>query len=217
MAGSLERPVLLVEGDDDLHSLAHLLIRKGINYDAKPWPALYPEIAVAGDVAKLMKAIRLAVSVANGRSVGFVLDADADLMNRWGEVRRELLKVGIDAPTAPVPTGFIGHSDRYQARVGVWLMPDNERDGSLEDFLKTLIADGDSLIEHASTTTDSASRLGAKFRPIDRTKAVIHAWLAWQEDPGRPYGKAIRYRYFSCDSVVAESFVTWFRSLYGIS
>jgi hypothetical protein len=217
VAGTLERPALHVEGDDDLHSLAHLLIRNGINYDERPWPALFPEITVAGDVGRMLRAIPTAIQVSNGRSVGFVLDADADLMTRWSEVRQQLLKAGMDAPATPDPAGFIGDAERYKARVGVWMMPDNQRGGSLEDFLATLISDADSLIDHAATSTDGASRLGAKFRPIDRTKAVIHAWLAWQEDPGRPYGKAIRYRYFSSDSAIAQAFVTWFRRLYGIS
>jgi len=31
------------------------------------------------------------------------------------------------------------------------------------------------------------------------TKALIHTWLAWQDDPGTPLGQAITKRYFDAD------------------
>ena len=34
--------------------------------------------------------------------------------------------------------GFVGESVSYRTRVGVWLTPDNEREGTLEHFLETL-------------------------------------------------------------------------------
>ena len=38
---SLERSLLYVEGDDDLHAICHLLIQ---DYDQKPWPDRFPEV-----------------------------------------------------------------------------------------------------------------------------------------------------------------------------
>ena len=109
----------------------------------------------------------------------------------------------------------MGKSQAYRTRVGVWLMPDNQRIGTLEDFLRTLVEDADSLLPHAQESTTQAKKThGADFRDMDEQKAVLHAWLAWQEVPGLPYGTAIRARYFRQDSPVAERFVAWFRRLF---
>jgi hypothetical protein len=45
-------------------------------------------------------------------------------------------------------------------------------------------------------------------------KARIHTWLAWQENPGLPFGTAITARYFGADSQEALKFVNWFNLLF---
>ena len=96
-------------------------------------------------------------------------------------------------------------------------MPDNRQSGMLEDFLQTLIADEDSLIEFARTATTEAKQThGATFPDAHEAKAQIRAWLAWQEKPGLPFGTAIRERFFRDDSPVATVFVNWFKQLYQI-
>jgi hypothetical protein len=217
MAALLERPVLHVEGKDDKHALINLLIRHGIDYDSKPWPAPYPTVAAAGSIEDLLKIIPVAVKGSGNRPVGFVLDADTPLDQRWQAARDRLRRVAIDVPDRPPPEGFVAESSRYKSRVGVWLMPDNEHDGTLEIFLRELIREPDPLIVHAESSTDEARRQGASFRDVDRLKAVIYAWLAWQHEPGRPYGQAIRARYFGQDSPAAARFVAWFRRLYAIA
>jgi len=216
MAGSLERSTLHVEGPDDVHSIIHLLIHHGIDYDAKPWPAGFPELKKAEGIGKLLEAIETAITLGTGRSIGFVLDADIDVTNRWRRVRDRLKKAGVNAPTALSPDGFIGESQDYRCRVGVWLMPDNVRSGALETFLRDLIHEQDPLISHAQASTDSAKNLGAKFALSVQLKAVLPTWLAWQVEPGLPYGSAIRARYFRHDTAAALSFVAWFKTLYGL-
>jgi hypothetical protein len=52
----------------------------------------------------------------------------------------------------------------------------------------------------------------------DRTsKANIHTWLAWQEEPGKPMGQAITAKYLNPKSKQAELFVNWLRALFAIS
>ncbi|MFH0981057.1 MAG: DUF3226 domain-containing protein [Planctomycetota bacterium] len=205
-----------VEGTDDKHSIVHLLIRHDLDYDSKPWAPAFPIIAEQGSIDTLLEGVETAVQVSGRRAVGFVLDADSPLVERWDAIRDRLRRVNVDAPDHPLPVGFVGMSSRYQSRVGVWLMPDNQHDGALEHFLRTLIDDRDILIGHAQSATKTAGDLGARFRDTDTLKAVIHAWLAWQEEPGRPYGTAIRARFFRHDSAAANAFVAWFRRLYEI-
>ena len=100
----------------------------------------------------------------------------------------------------------------YGVRVGVWLMPDNRRIGALEDFLQDLIDDSDVLLPHARESTARAKAKGARFPDKDSKKALVHTWLAWQEEPGRPYGVAIKARYLRDDSDAAERFVAVVRA-----
>jgi hypothetical protein len=95
-------------------------------------------------------------------------------------------------------------------------MPDNQRDGKLENFLAELIAADDPLIGHAQKATAEARGLGATFSVPDVIKAEVHSWLAWQDEPGKPYGQAMMARYFQHDAAVAARFVAWFRRLYGL-
>lgn len=211
---SLGNPDLHVEGEDDLHAIAHLLIQHGIDYDTKR--SELPQIRIAGSVQKLLDGVQTAVILSNKRAVGFVLDADSPLLERWREVRERLATVQVETPETPLANGFIGSSEAHLARVGVWLMPDNQQDGKLETFLQTLVAERDRLLDHSKEATCRAKQLGARFTEADQDKAVIRAWLAWQEEPGMPYGRAIRRRYFRHKSPAANAFVAWFRSLYGI-
>lgn len=93
-------------------------------------------------------------------------------------------------------------------------MPDNQQTGALEHFLASLVGTGDRLLAHARDSTGQATELGAKFAAKDTDKAIVHAWLAWQEKPGLPYGTALRAKYFRHDAPVAKAFVAWFRRLY---
>lgn len=74
----------------------------------------------------------------------------------------------------------------------------------------------DPLFPHAEESTIRAKELNAHFSEEDSSNASLHAWLAWQKEPGLPYGSAIRARYFRHDSQAAQSFVIWFRELFGI-
>ena len=211
-----ERSKLRVEGTDDKHTILHLLIRHGIDFKQETCPAWVPWIEQAEDKDKLLLSVKVSVRTNTDRAVGFVLDADSSLQDRWRAMSSRLRDVGVDdVPEDIPPEGFVGESQKYRTRVGVWLMPDNQREGALEDFIRTLVEEADPLLPHARESTIQAKKLhGANYRDVDEKKAVLHAWLAWQEEPGLPYGTAIRARYFRQDSPVAERFVAWFRRVF---
>ena len=71
MASMDDRSRLHVEGEDDRHAICHLLIRHGIDYDQRPWPRHFPRIQEIGGKDPLLDGIETAVSVSNGRSIGF--------------------------------------------------------------------------------------------------------------------------------------------------
>ncbi len=207
---------LLVEGKDDLHTIHHLLSSHGIESELSPKPPPKGLIGIheKHDVDKLLKSVHLEVSTNSGGIVGFVLDADTSPRDRWRDISVRLKEEGVDMPKKSPRGGFIGKS-KYNSRVGVWIMPDNQHEGAIEHFLQSLISDNDQLLHHARNSTDVAKRdYGARFRPASTKKAVLHAWLAWQKRPGVPYGTAIKAEYFRNDSLLARDFVSWCRRLF---
>ena len=212
-----EASILWVEGKDDLHAIRHLLWRHGVDCEQIPVDikaAGNSEDESSGGRDPLLEGMQTAVMASTGRAAGFVLDADEVAENRWRAVCGRLEGVGLTLPDEIPSSGYVGHAGEYQARVGVWLMPDNRRSGALEEFLQDLVASRDSVLQVAEESTDLAKNRGAPFPDSHRRKAVLHAWLAWQESPGLPYGSAIRARYFRHDSPEALAFVEWFKSLF---
>ena len=212
-----EASILWVEGKDDLHAIGHLLSRHGVDCEQIPVAIKPPggsEDEAAGGRDPLLEGMQTAVMTSTGRAAGFVLDADEVAQDRWRAVCGRLEGVGLTLPDEIPGSGYVGHAGAYQARVGVWLMPDNRRSGALEEFLQDLVDSRDSVFPIAEESTDLAKGRGAPFPDSQRRKAVLHAWLAWQERPGLPYGSAIRARYFRHDSPEALAFVEWFKSVF---
>lgn len=215
MAVNVARSQLHVEGKDDLNSIANLVKMYGIDWQVDP---VAPQIKELGSVEKLLEIIEVAVSLSSGRVNGFVLDADETVESRWESVRNRLLNAGVESvPCQPPADGYIGYSSRYKSQVGVWIMPDNVRDGSLEMFLQDLIEENDLLIGHAEQSTKQARTLGAAVALKDELKAIIHAWLAWQAKPGLPYGSAIAAKYFCHDKELGKHFVRWYIKLFQLN
>lgn len=201
---------LLVEGPDDRHSVIHLMKRHGINWDDPQ--VVLPCVYDCGGLDPLLASLGVAAK-SYGR-LRFVVDANADMQNRWTRAKEALARVGVALPDRPSPDGIVVEGISADWRVGAWLMPDNQNRGRLEDFLSKLIPPNDPCWDHAKEATARAKALGATFAEEDTCKANIHTWLAWQENPGLPFGTAITARYFAVDSPEAQRFVQWFKRLF---
>lgn len=117
---------LLVEGPDDQHTIVHPTRAHGVDWDSDGSSA--PYIHAAGGIDKALR--ELSTSVRVQRRLGVVLDADDSASSRWEDVRRAL---GVTSAPEELPReGYIGIAENG-CRVGVWLIPDNRRSGSLED------------------------------------------------------------------------------------
>ncbi len=117
-----------------------------------------------------------------------------------------------DIPDEAPRKGFVSMGDR-RPRIGIWLMPDNRSPGMLEDFAAALVPEGDALWLVANSTVDGLAEDVRRFRPVHRAKAVVHTWLAWQEEPGTPLGLAIKKRYLEPTMPSGHDFVAWVRRL----
>ena len=177
----------MVEGTDDEHVLNHDLWESDIPH--------LDEVEQYGSVEKLIESIevRLPLLIEEGDVVGVVIDADTDISARWQSIRDRITDIGYqNVPDQPDPDGTIldPPAGTYLPRLGVWIMPDNQTSGILEDFLRFLVPQPNILFDHARDSVAAIPEDERRFKQLYEPKAVIHTWLAWQEDP-RPFGTAI--------------------------
>jgi hypothetical protein len=102
-------------------------------------------------------------------------------------------------------------------KLGVWLMPDNQSRGMLETFLMYLAPqDNDAVLRYAAEACRTAKEMGAPFKEAQTTKAEIHTWLAWQDEPGRQLHQAVKERLLNPNAPYARPFLNWFRKLFEV-
>ena len=203
--------ILLVEGTDDEHVLKHICGKRGIPH--------LDEVEKYGSVEKLIESIevRLPLLIEEGDVVGIVIDADTDISARWQSVRDRITNIGYqNVPDQPDPGGTIldPPAGTYLPRLGVWIMPNNQTSGILEDFLRFLVPQPNILFDHAKASVAAIPEGEQRFKPLDEPKAVIHTWLAWQKDPGLPFGTAITARFLDPNVPEANVLVAWLKRLF---
>jgi hypothetical protein len=199
--------VLLVEGKDDCHVVMSLCNHFGVPETFGPYEC--------GGVDQLLKRLNALISAPDPPDViGVLLDADADLGNRWQQIKSKLNHYGYEFPTNPVANGTIIEMAGGLPKLGIWLMPNNQIEGMLEDFCLEMITDKNRLAAEAAVTKAEQDRI-TTFIPNHRAKAIVHTFLAWQNEPGDPLGLAITRQALLPETDTAKTFVDWLKQLFG--
>jgi hypothetical protein len=214
----MNRCVLLVEGKDDVHVVKHLCEAHGIQvagqFHIHP-PSGEAEYQDAG-VDRLLDQVPLSLKTDIDR-LAVILDADENAESRWIQLRDRLRRAGFGpVPDVPETAGTIMQFDLETrvARLGVWIMPDNRLPGMLENFLACLVPAGDKMLPHVDRFLDEISPEDRLFTVQHRPKARIHTYLAIQEQPGKPLGLAITFKYLDAKrGDVVGPFLAWLRTV----
>ncbi|WP_295583382.1 DUF3226 domain-containing protein [uncultured Lamprocystis sp.] len=196
--------VLMVEGPDDEHVVKHICDQRQLG--------MIEKIRAYGGKDSLIEGIGVRLKESDIAVLGIILDADTDLQARWQAVTARLKMAGYNSmPVSPVAEGTVIESplNSLLPRVGIWLMPDNLLPGILEDFLRFLVPQGDVLLAHVDQAIDNIPSGHRRFSDVRAAKARIHTWLAWQEEPGKPFGQAISAHYLDPNLPAANTFATW--------
>lgn len=202
---------LLVEGNDDQHVVWSLCGHHEIseNFD----------VIDCASIDNVLKRLDLSVNEESSRisTVGVVIDADVDVSKRWASVQNILNRTGNYTISSDLPSsGLILKPNKdNKPIIGVWIMPNNNSNGMLEDFIAELAEESDTVLSEVDQTLSSIEAKGInKYKGIHKAKARIHTFLAWQEDPGTPMGLAITKKYLKPDSATCMPFVEWLNSLF---
>ncbi len=201
--------LLLVEGVDDKHVVQHL--------GHKLAPNLKFDCVDRGGIDSLLKTIRLEVKSLDRHALGILADANDDVAHRWQAIDNmlregtELLDERVGLPKAPIVGGTIISGP---PRVGVWLMPDNEHSGELENFVAQLLPEGDPVWPLAEQFIEGIPHGHREFPRQKELRAKLYAWLATRRRPG-PMGTAIRAGSLDATAPIAIRFADWLKALFG--
>lgn len=196
----MDKRILAVEGSDDQHVVWQILEQHGVEecFKVKDFNGIDN---ILGGLQTMIKAYdRLAV----------IIDADLDLDSRWKSVRAKAAQLGFDIPEHPQVGGYCAENADGK-RFGVWLMPNNIIPGMLEDFLHDLVPEEDETLPHVREFIEAIPLVKGRFAHKHKSKALIRTYLAIQEDPGLPFGTAIKAKYFKSNGDEVVRLVDWIR------
>jgi len=193
--------ILLVEGSDDQHVIWALLGSRKVSqvFDVQP----------VGGIDKLLESLPVRLKASGLERLAVVLDADTNLDSRWQSISDILRNSGNgQLPKAPEKNGTL-LTLATGIQFGIWLMPDNELPGMLENFVARLVPKSDTMMAHVDRFLSGIPEDARKFPAVQLPKASIHAWLAVQEAPGKPMGQAITATYLTADHDSVDLFIQW--------
>lgn len=197
--------VLLVEGQDDKHVTTNLLFAHQLD---KQFVVKDKE-----GIDNLTGTLTIELRASELKRIGIIVDADTSLNERGTSLVSILTKAGYaNFPKIPSVAGTVVRQDG-RPTVGIWLMPNNSDDGMIEDFVALLVPAEDPLLPRAQAAIDAIPLENRPFAPADRSKALIHTWLAWQNEPGVRMGAAVTRKYLEPQSPTALTFVAWLNQL----
>lgn len=201
--------VLLAEGINDCHVISALCAKYQLPKNFKLF-----DCGSDDKLTKKLSALIKSNGVDKKQTLGAVIDADDNLTGRWQSISDKLQKSGYTLPTEPSPNGtIITPDDPDLPVIGIWLMPDNNTNGMLEDFCHRLI-EPENLIVAEQSVAHAKTQNATTFKEAHHAKAVIHTYLAWQDEPGLPLGAAITAKALDGDKPLAQSFVQFLEDLF---
>ncbi|PTQ90719.1 DUF3226 domain-containing protein [Agitococcus lubricus] len=202
--------LLLLEGINDCHVVAALC-------EAHKLPQVFKIYDAGGceDVlVKLMALIDAADGVQDINTIGIVLDADDNLMSTWQSVIDNLAKKDYLIQSELNKNGTI-LIQQGRPTIGIWLMPNNQINGMLEDFCQILLDNPVALSFIEQCLNQAKTQKIATFKDVHRAKAIIHTYLAWQDELAKPLGQAITAKILNPNHQLALTFKDWLLDLFG--
>ncbi len=203
--------VLLVEGKTDCHVVMALCLAKTV-------PDTFGIYVCDSDDQVLRRMTQLINGAVRPEVIGVLLDSDKpegckDISSRWDSIKSALSRYDYDFPIIPNEAGTILTAKSVKTKLGVWLMPNNRDPGMLEDFLLGMISESEKTTVKKCISIAEAEN-AISFKPVHYSKACIHTYLAWQDEPGRPLGQSITCKTLAPETETAEAFVDWLRLLF---
>lgn len=159
-------------------------------------------------IGNLLKELTAFIKESDARSIGIVIDANESLERRWQSIRDKLIRsdLTVKFPKAPCRHGTVQEFGKQI--IGIWVMPDNQRCGELEDFVAELIPKDDVW----NLACDFVECVKDKGIRVSESKSRVYAWLAVLE-PGTQVGTAFKTGKLKLDTKNYKNFENWIKAL----
>ena len=151
---------LLVEGKDDEHVIYALCKKFKV-------PGTFQVIDSKG-IENLFN--QIPVRLKSGiNSLGIIIDADLDINSRYLRLKQIFGPIDFNLPEEMPKNGLI-ISNPEDIKIGIWIMPNNQISGMLEDFISFLVSNDDKLMPVVDETlnkieNDSLNKYKVDSRP----------------------------------------------------
>jgi len=201
--------ILLVEGINDCHVVMALCKHCRV-------PETFGIYQCGSDDGVLKRLNALIIRPNPPQVIGVMLDADRpSLGGRWQSIKTKLKNNHHNyfLPEIPNVDGTIVASITDKPKLGFWLMPNNQDSGMLEDFCAEIAEPGSLAFARECVEQARQSQI-TTFKEVHFSKAVIHTYLAWHDEPGYPLGKAITSQALRPNTDLAIKFTQWLTDLF---
>lgn len=205
--------ILLVEGESDrsffkeLHKMLHIsadvvevVTPKDIGHFRNGKSCLY----------KKLHDLLPQINDGTIEHLGIVVDADHSFNETLKEVSDILNPIDYSYSSE---RRLFAHEDGLPD-IGLWIMPNNQHNGMLEDWIKTCQHPNEkTLFQHVQQSIDTIPN-GAKFKELHRAKAEIATWLAWQKNPDHGLYYAVNPELLNTESESFQELKQWLQHLF---
>ena len=203
-----ETAVLLLEGSDDCHIIKEFCQKNEIKPN-------FGFCKCGSDNQVLSRLNALLKKSEKPNILGVILDADKDVNARYQNIKSKAKDKNFyqNLPDSMPKTGLI-HTERSLPKLGIWIMPNNQDNGALEEFYLELATNIDvdfidKIIQQAEEKKGITS-----FKPQHRNKAMMHTYFAWQDSPSMPLHSAVRKTALDNNKDIAKAFKKWLTDLF---
>ena len=218
------KAILLVEGEGDRLFFEALLRRLDMNARVvvKPPRSLGKSTDTVSHFPDLIDTL-VGKRMATGEleQLGIVADADhtsgGGVETRWKTITNNLKEYGYRIPNNMPKSSYLGtvfNNAQDLPPVGLWLMPDHQRNGMLEDLIKAAVDQKaeTTLLEYAEKVVRALPE--RRFSDLHQTKALIYTWLAWQKRPGQTLDVVINGNLIDWNAKPMKGLVTWLTKVF---
>lgn len=200
--------LLLVEGPDD-RRLVEALLRHRLGGGGSA-----VQVVAAGGASAFKERIRALLMAAvqagrNPRAIGIVRDADRNPAGAWQSVRDAVAAANLQPPERPAEFSDAG------PRVGIFIVPDSESEGTLETLCKRSVAEKPAAhcVERYLTCLEERQAMSSR----NRDKSFAHAYLASRSDPVARVGEAAQQGVWNFDHAAFAAMNNFLLRLAGIA
>ncbi len=203
-----------MEGKTDRGVIASLMEANGVPWPDPPESPVFVDARGSVDEILQPEILKAELGASGLEALGVVVDANGNAASRWDDLRAWCGTEFKDLPRQ-IPAQGLEVVRPGGPRFGVWIMPNNRFTGMLEDWLVGLIPQESlPLYQLARRCVSEAEEQDAPFRAVHRTKAEVHTWLAWQDEPGLRLYDAVKHGVLDATRPGSGPFVEWFRRLF---